>query len=1184
MFLKVLMVSLALVVLMCLDSKGQSNLNLKSQTDFSPLSPNASTASKYIGAGVSLNTGTVGYSVPIFDFQSKSIKLSVGLNYSSSGVKVNESPSLTGMGWQLVAGGLITRERFGAVDEKGSRIEMTDNINTCSQTFRDYVFNNSDPVLYNSLDGEPDLFSFNFCGYSGKFILDKFQQPYLLPKSNLKVEANFTSTLYTFKIITPDGVKYYFGGNTATEESMLNAANQICTYGNQGNDLPVKTAFYLNKIEGPEGEVVTFDYEIYCFEQRPIQILEYCNHPVSDQPCIGAGTSSCPSSREAYYSTGFYRYRILKQINLAGQGRIEFVYTTYSTTSFSSSTYKRLSEIKVINAQARNVRKVSLAYQIVSTTSGVGSTYPSVIPTSSVRPFLSSVSIGAELYSFEYESPSSLPVMGSLQQDFWGYYNGQPNVNLIPNIGINQVECPEANANRNPFPNFAKCGLLNKIRTPTGGFDLITYEGNMTQQGLVGGLRVQKIVSYNNVAEIGKTTKYYYAPMVDLSNPTISGRGVIPIVTDQKTSGFVCYNGPNNASTLSTCTYQITTSQPINDLYIYGGNAVSYKYVTESIGGNNFEGGAIEHEYKVQNYNYAYPVMNGSPYDAPVNIDDYSNGAELRTKSYRKEIGGGYTLLTDKEYTYSIDASSINDKVIGWRTHLRWTYSSSLACSYPEVDAIKTYYYRYWYHLDRVLTRDYDQNGANPKITDEKYYYDNVNHLQVTRTEVNDSKGDIVSGSIKYPADYVVTGNVYEKMVTSNLISPAIETKTLRNGKGFSLKTNYSFDWFVDKHIIAPSIKETQKIGLTSEARFRYTAYDTYGNPTEMSKDLDTKVAFIWDYFNSQMVAEVLNASSTEVAFSSFETGGAGGGWTYPASQVVYNEITPTGRGCFDFSGNGTTYNIFKSGLATAKQFVVTYWVKSGGSVTVNGSTGTLKFTKSGWSCYEKVLSLGTSSVTVAGTGLIDELRLRPVGSLMTTYSYELLVGISSANDADNRITYYLYDNYSRLILVKNMDKQVTKKLCYKFAQQGSGTVTDAENCTIYTNDQITQNYQRECQAGYTGSQVSFIIPQGVFISLISVADANLLASNWGSLVGQAYANIKGTCTPPVCNPTQCTANGPAFKCISGICREGVKVITSSVQLGVHLWECTYHYEWIDGSWSSNYTEQSPTPCGGNED
>src|SRR5690606_23820893 len=55
----------------------------------------------------------------------------------------------------------------------------------------------------------------------------------------------------------------------------------------------------------------------------------------------------------------------------------------------------------------------------------------------------------------------------------------------------------------------------------------------------------------------------------------------------------------------------------------------------------------------------------------------------------------------------------------------------------------------------------------------------------------------------------------------------------------------------------------------------------------------------------------------------------------------------------------------------------------------------------------------------VPGTGatpsvFIDEVRLYPAGAAMTTYTYKPLLGMGSACDADNYITYYEYDAMGR--------------------------------------------------------------------------------------------------------------------------------------------------------------------------
>jgi hypothetical protein len=472
-----------LVLAICISNISYSqatstNLNIKKYIENTPASPNAAALTRYVGAGVSLNTGMVSYGIPLYDIKLKDIHVPVNLRYASNGIRVNEAPGLTGMGWVLEAGGVITRQRNGGLDEYGQRVGMADNINLCSTEFHDFIHSYSNPTLQSGYDSEPDMFTFNFGGYTGKFILDANKQAFLLPKSNLKIEVDFNNTSYAFKIITPDGLKYYFGGNNATEETLLNAANRVCQYGNSGNDIPVKTAFYLNKIESPAGDFITFQYGIYCMEQMPVNLIEVCNHTVGDYPCNQAA-SSCPNSRETFYNQAYYRYRILTRINIPGIGRVDFTYNNYNSEGATNSykEYKTLTNVKVINNQGRQIKSINLNYSYVQTTSGAGSSYPTVIPSKSIRPFLISVSDGSELYNLEYDTPEALPVMGSLSQDLWGFYNGQFNTHFIPNIGINQVECPEAIANRNVYPEFIKYGMLKKITSPTGGMIKLIMKG-----------------------------------------------------------------------------------------------------------------------------------------------------------------------------------------------------------------------------------------------------------------------------------------------------------------------------------------------------------------------------------------------------------------------------------------------------------------------------------------------------------------------------------------------------------------------------------------------------------------------------------------------------------------------------------------------------------------------------------
>src|SRR5205085_12253772 len=70
-------------------------------------------------------------------------------------------------------------------------------------------------------DGEPDLFFFNFNGYSGKFYFKPDGTTVLIPQQSIKIDpllctgqsgCNPTNEkLYGWTITTPDGTKYYIG-------------------------------------------------------------------------------------------------------------------------------------------------------------------------------------------------------------------------------------------------------------------------------------------------------------------------------------------------------------------------------------------------------------------------------------------------------------------------------------------------------------------------------------------------------------------------------------------------------------------------------------------------------------------------------------------------------------------------------------------------------------------------------------------------------------------------------------------------------------------------------------------------------------------------------------------------------------------------------------------------------------
>jgi YD repeat-containing protein len=53
----------------------------------------------------------------------------------------------------------------------------------------------------------------------------------------------------------------------------------------------------------------------------------------------------------------------------------------------------------------------------------------------------------------------------------------------------------------------------------------------------------------------------------------------------------------------------------------------------------------------------------------------------------------------------------------------------------------------------------------------------------------------------------------------------------------------------------------------------------------------------------------------------------------------------------------------------------------------------------------------------------------------MSTYTYNPLVGMTSECDADNKITYYFYDQLGRMKWIKDQDGNIIKTLEYHYKQ-----------------------------------------------------------------------------------------------------------------------------------------------------
>jgi len=363
---------------------------------------------------------------------------------------------------------------------------------------------------------------------------------------------------------------------------------------------------------------------------------------------------------------------------------------------------------------------------------------------------------------------------------------------------------------------------------------------------------------------------------------------------------------------------------------------------------------------------------------------------------------------------------------------------------------------------------------------------------------------------------------IYQKMVDSHYVSPQTEVRTFVNSQQMNLtKTNYYSPY---PKLFAPQTLQVQDRNNPIETRLRYHNYDTRGNILSVSREGDMRASYFWNYKQSFPVAEIKNADTiSNIAYSSFESDSTGGwnNYTGVIVKAIPAMMPPSGKKYYTLS---STHTLFKSGLSSAKTYILSYWTRNANAFGVAGTVS--GFPAKGrsindWNYFEHKIT-GQTTITLSGTGLVDEVRLYPFGAQMTTFTFDPGIGMTSAIDANNRITYYEYDQFQRLNLIRDQDKNVFKKFEYdKYIEP-----------TIYYNVGLSQAFTRNnCTGCQFGNSATYSVPDSIYTSIISQSAANQLAINDVNANGQAYANANASCyTPPISSTLARNLKGSDFE------------------------------------------------------
>jgi len=456
--------------------------NYTKTIDIIPPSPNAAALAKFGGIPLNYSTGMMNLNIPVYDYASKNIHVPISLSYSSAGLRVDEIASRAGISWVLNAGGVISRTVFGRIDETSQRASLPADWPIHSTNLVNFMESQAlSDANGGVMDAQPDVFSFNVNGNSGKFMLDAANNPVLLTYSNIRIESDFSpSAAWNFRITTGDGVQYQFGV-AAAETSNKSQSGTGCgkIYVN-----PATTAWYLTQIIHPDNDTITFSYTRagMSVEAGATESIFQRNTTQVPDACAGYNVTPPTLTNNSCLMRLSTQTAFLQEINSSGGARVRFIYIDRNDVTND----KLLSGIEVYKpGESSPFKLFSFDYQYGYAT-GFLNKYSNADASLRYRPFLTAFTekspdnLLTKKHLFSYNDINGLPPRLSYAQDTYGFFNGKNNNTLIPKPSTYtwQQVLPLATADRIPDPAYCPKGLLSKITYPTGGQDSIVYEGN----------------------------------------------------------------------------------------------------------------------------------------------------------------------------------------------------------------------------------------------------------------------------------------------------------------------------------------------------------------------------------------------------------------------------------------------------------------------------------------------------------------------------------------------------------------------------------------------------------------------------------------------------------------------------------------------------------------------------------
>lgn len=1003
---------------------------------------------------ISYYRGTTAIEIPIYSLTIDDFQLPLSLTYNSSGIKVDDIASWVGLGWSLNAGGVISVSTKGAPDFHGNRLRIRstseiENKNIPTVDSLQWIY--SGPYI----DSEPDIYNYNFCGYSGQFVIDNdFNVRFTKACDGLSIIANQNEVSFTAKDLY--GRTYYFESNHVEKSSRgkrfwgyayNSSSNYTLPLTNNFSDdsfHDVPTAFFLSKIELESNKgTILFEYENDTVKflsklAGQIQTERYSNlNTCSD---ISNPPFNWDEGQNSYAFQQFAYTNITKRLTRIFYERdnVEVVFHALNER-LDLKNSNRLDKIELKrNSQTLMIWKLSYDYfesLVQKQEFYTNNNLHHRLKLSEVQKFDKDEIPAEPPFKFTYygdngspQSNINMPYRTSFDgYDHWGYCNKSvsfeesekpsllfphltfqdlqetkfialhhtnefyPVQNPILDFSIYYTVLPpflQTHGNRSPSEDWMKTHTLFLIEYPTGGTTKFYYEAHRynNYSDTAGGLRIKQIITEDDLGNIASNREYSYSSGIFEHKPSY-----LKVLFRNY---YICDNGnmqwngnyflgaghAGQQGPITPAGYVLSTTS--NSLvHTLNTDYISYQQVTEKRLSDS-ELQTLDYIYNsfnsTINYDYSFCYYSGEAYG--IKRSGYIGGQYVPVYPF---VAGNTAPSYKRGLLDKVVYKNSDNNIVRKDKHSYDFYNEDIIYGnevHREHPSAQEFYFISAYKLytgksllTSLVTETFDANGQNPLATEYSYSYNVDQELKAEIEEIQSDDRRLVT-KIYYPFNYTSSySNVLAIMVNRKMIDYPIETIKSVNGQVTDAAFNkYSFFG----QIIKPA--EVFKIEITEPLNDFIPSYQlTFGQ-------IDTRYKKQSEFYYSPDFGNLLDTRLTSNFTSTYIWG--------------YNYTLPIAK-----IENAT----FEE--ASSELNAMGYSIES-----LQNKTDTQLRT---------IFSLLRNRTAMQNT-------------LISSYTYRPLLGISSETNPAGITTFYEYDSFNRLHYIRNNEIEYLKKFDYHYKDQ----------------------------------------------------------------------------------------------------------------------------------------------------